>query len=211
MGYRRQKNYSRYNSRFASTGGYDATGRWRSEAWHMDGGANDEGWHQAYCNRCGKVTEHGRGSGCVPCGDRMAATHRRRASKKNPVPNPNPHKLDRWAVLKLYEVKAGNLLDFLESLRDQNEKRPLSPKQVEVGSEILKGFVESDIVDRLWSRTLPRDESKEITVGSIVRLKDAVNPMRVLKNNGRGEILLEGIESENKSWALNDGRWVSIA
>lgn len=54
-------------------GGYDRGGRWRSEAWHMDGGANDEGWHNKYCGCCGKVTEHGRsvsGSYCVPCDDR---------------------------------------------------------------------------------------------------------------------------------------------
>ena len=49
---------------------YGAGGRYRSDAWHMDGGANDEGWHYAYCSRCGKETEHGRGSGCVTCADR---------------------------------------------------------------------------------------------------------------------------------------------
>ena len=46
-------------------GGYDSTGRWRSEAWHMDGSANDEGWHYRYCNYCGSETEHARGGGCV--------------------------------------------------------------------------------------------------------------------------------------------------
>ena len=51
-------------------GGYDRTGRWRSEAWHMDGGANDEGWHYKMCYNCGKETEHGVAEGCVPCGDR---------------------------------------------------------------------------------------------------------------------------------------------
>ena len=51
--------------------GYYA-GRWRSDAWWEDGGANDEGWHQAFCHSCGKTTEHGRGSGCVPCGDKAA-------------------------------------------------------------------------------------------------------------------------------------------
>jgi hypothetical protein len=75
MGYRRQKSYSRYNRNYSSAGGYDSTGRWRSEAWHMDGGANDEGWHYAWCNYCCKETEHGRGSGCVPCGDRLARAH----------------------------------------------------------------------------------------------------------------------------------------
>ena len=94
MGYRQQKSYSRYNNRFATTGGYDSTGRWRSEAWHMDGGANDEGWHQAYCNRCGKVTEQGRGSGCVPCGDRRIATKNHPKTCKHTAkcpPNTSPH------------------------------------------------------------------------------------------------------------------------
>lgn len=45
-------------------------GKWRSEAWHLDGGANDEGWHDKYCYSCGSVTEHGLTDGCVPCGDR---------------------------------------------------------------------------------------------------------------------------------------------
>ena len=45
----------------------------RSEAYYMDGGANDEGWHYRYCPACGKETEHGRqvgGNFCVPCADR---------------------------------------------------------------------------------------------------------------------------------------------
>ena len=33
----------RYRNNYAVDGGYDSTGRWRSAAWHMDGGANDEG------------------------------------------------------------------------------------------------------------------------------------------------------------------------
>ena len=210
MKYRRRSYSSRYKN-YSTPGGYDSTGRWRSEAWHMDGGANDEGWHRAWCNYCGKETEHGRGSGCVPCGDRMSAANLRRNTKNRTSANPNPHKLDRWSVLKLYEVKAGNLLNFLESLRDQNEKRSLSPKQVEIGARVLKGFVDSDIVDRLWSRISPRNESKEIAVGSIVRLSEAVNPMKVLEVNGRGEILLEGLESGYKSWSVNDGRWVPIS
>ena len=71
MGYRGYNGYG---------GGYDSTGRWRSEAWHMDGGANDEGWYNAYCTSCGKVTEHGRSEGCVPCNDyaiRLAARRQR--------------------------------------------------------------------------------------------------------------------------------------
>ena len=30
----------RWRSSYGYGGGYDSTGRWRSEAWHMDGGAN---------------------------------------------------------------------------------------------------------------------------------------------------------------------------
>ncbi len=59
-------------------GGYDITGRWRSEAWHMDGGANDEGWYHKYCGACGKKTEHGRGEGCVPCGDRARGIYNKK-------------------------------------------------------------------------------------------------------------------------------------
>ena len=58
--------------------GYYA-GKWRSDAWWEDGGANDEGWHKAYCHVCARTTEHGRGSGCVPCGDKAI---RRRLGKQ---------------------------------------------------------------------------------------------------------------------------------
>lgn len=61
MGYRR-----RYNNYGYSNWSY---GRYRSDAWHMDGGANDEGFHDAYCYSCARTTEHERGS-CVPCTDR---------------------------------------------------------------------------------------------------------------------------------------------
>ena len=211
MGYRRQKSYSRYNNRFATAGAYDSTGRWRSEAWHMDGGANDEGWHQAYCHRCGKMTEHGRGSGCVPCGDRAAAARYRRKAKVQAPVNNNPHKLDRWAVILLYRANSGSNFQFIDSLCEQNQKRPLSPKQIEVGASILKDFVDADIVDRLWSRSEGRGESKELKVGSVVRLNSAVNPMLVLDfDNRRNQVLLKSIESNNKSWAQNDGRWVVI-
>ena len=64
---------SYWRKNYGYGGGYDSTGRYRSEAWHMDGGANDEGWHYRFCNSCGKETEHGRGSGCVPCGDRLSS------------------------------------------------------------------------------------------------------------------------------------------
>ena len=68
MGYRRNR-YINYST----TGGYGSGGRWRSEAWHMDGGANDEGWHYSHCYTCNKKTEHGRGTSgtyCVKCDDR---------------------------------------------------------------------------------------------------------------------------------------------
>ena len=57
---------------------YGSTRRYRSDAWHMDGGANDEGWHYRYCGACGKKTEHGRGEGCVPCGDRARGIYTKR-------------------------------------------------------------------------------------------------------------------------------------
>jgi len=207
MTYRFRNSYNRYHG----DGGYDTTGRWRSEAWHMDGGANDEGWHQRYCSVCNKETEHGRqstGNFCVPCSDRRLTP--KVSHKKTMVVNPNPHKLDRWAALKLYEVNAGAIPGFLKSLVEQNEKRCLTPKQVKIGAKILSKIVDQDIIDRLWSRTTLRNEGKEIEVGSIVRLSEAVNPMLVLDDNGRGEILLESLESGSKSWTINDGRWLVI-
>lgn len=57
-------------------GGYDSTGRWRSEAWHMDGGANDEGYHHRHCYACGSVTEHDL-QNCIPCGDRAIRQRRK--------------------------------------------------------------------------------------------------------------------------------------
>lgn len=64
---------SYYRRNYGYGSGYDLGGRWRSEAWHMDGGANDEGWHQSFCGCCGKNTEHGtglKGTYCVPCDDK---------------------------------------------------------------------------------------------------------------------------------------------
>lgn len=213
MGYRRQKSYSRYNNYYASPGSYDSTGRWRSEAWHMDGGANDEGWHQAWCNYCGKVTEHGRGSGCVTCGDRMAAAYNKRhAAKKRTATNPNPHKLDRWAALKLYEVSEGPLYGFLASLCEQNKKKSLSPKQVSVGADILSKVLDADVVARLWSKTKPQIETRDLKVGDIVRLSEAINPMKVISfDHRRGQVLLASLESSSTTWAQNDGRWVVIS
>jgi len=55
-------------------------GRQRSEAWYMDGGANDEGYHHKYCYSCARKTEHDLSS-CIPCGDRAI----RRASLRKQV------------------------------------------------------------------------------------------------------------------------------
>ena len=39
---------------------------------------------------------------------------------------------------------------------------------------------------------------------------EAVDPMKVIKKDGRGEILLESLESGTKSWTIDDGRWLVI-
>ena len=177
----------------------------------MDGGANDEGWHYRQCSYCAKETEHGRqstGVFCVPCSNRKLTS--RISHKKTKIVNPNPYKLDRWAVIKLYEVKVVKIGGFLKSLMEQNEKRCLTPKQVKIGAKVLSKIIDQDIIDRLWSRTCPRNENQEIEIGSIVRLSEAVNPMLVLDKDSRGEILLESLESGSKSWTVNDGRWLVI-
>jgi len=66
MGYRYGSRYNRY----ASSGAYDSTGRYRSDAWWADGGANDEGYTYNYCHACSKQTEHESGA-CIPCDDRQ--------------------------------------------------------------------------------------------------------------------------------------------
>ena len=124
---------------YGSGGGYDTTGRWRSEAWHMDGGANDEGWHYRYCGSCGKETEHGRGSGCVPCGDRSVLQNARAAKSKS-----------RSKIFSLYEEKTGSLPSFLASLKHQNTFKKLSQKQLSVGRKLLSNQIESAILDKLW-------------------------------------------------------------
>ena len=76
MGYRRNN--------YGYGGGY-VGGRWRSEAWMMDGGANDEGWHHRYCGVCGKKTEHGSqstGAYCVPCDNAARARRNNIIEKK---------------------------------------------------------------------------------------------------------------------------------
>lgn len=142
MGYRRSKSYSRYNNRYAMDGGYDTTGRWRSAAWHMDGGANDEGWHYRYCGVCGTETEHARGGGCVAC-DNRAIRERVRRDK-------NPRKMDRNWILTEYENKAGHMPEFLASLKEQNGRRPLSEKQLAVGRKILRKHFDEISVRAYW-------------------------------------------------------------
>ena len=136
MGYYR-KNY------YAMDGGYDRGGRWRSAAWHEDGGANDEGWHHRYCGVCGTETEHARGGGCVEC-DNRAIRERARKNRKNPA------KGDRQWMFNLYEKRAGSLPSFLQSLKEQNEVRCLSPKQVAIGMKILKNHIDAGTLQSFW-------------------------------------------------------------
>ena len=214
MGYRRQKSYSRYNNHFATDGGYDSTGRWRSEAWHMDGGANDEGWHQAYCHRCGKMTEHGRGSGCVPCGDRrIVAKNRSKAKAKSFNANWKANeavRLDRLSVILIYKAKVGSLPSFLESLKNQlSGKRNLSAKQISVGSKVLSSIVDQDIVDRVWSRTSPRNAEAEFKIGSIVRMESTCDPRIVTGKNCPwsrydNEFEVKSIQDSNHSSWISD-------
>ena len=100
----------------------------------MDGGANDEGWHHRYCGVCGTETEHARGGGCVACDNRAI---RERARRDN-----NPRKVDRNWVLGNYEKKAGNLPEFLASLKRQNNRKALSAKQVAVGHKVLAKHID---------------------------------------------------------------------
>ena len=144
MGYRKSYSNRRYNN-YAMAGGYDSTGRWRSEAWHMDGGANDEGWHQAYCHSCCKETEHGRGSGCVPCGNRAI----RQQARKNRW---NPAQSDRRWIFSLYEkrVEEADRSSFIQSLKEQNEVRCLSEKQIQIGMKILSKHIDVGTLRSYW-------------------------------------------------------------
>jgi hypothetical protein len=57
------------NNRYASItrgGGYYA-GRYRSDAWFADGGANDEGYNYRHCCNCRDTTEHDL-TECLQCG-----------------------------------------------------------------------------------------------------------------------------------------------
>ena len=136
-------NYRRRYNNYAVAGGYDSTGRWRPEAWHMDGGANDEGWHHRYCSSCNKETEHARGGGCVPCENRAI---RQRARKDRS----NPARLDRRYIFSLYEETAGSLGSFLQSLKEQNERRCLSQKQIDVGQKVLSKHIDAEILKNYW-------------------------------------------------------------
>ena len=109
----------------------------------MDGGSNDEGWHRRYCGSCNKETEHARGGGCVECDNRIIAARARK--NRN-----NPAKFDRQYVFSLYEKKAGNLPGFLKSLKEQNEFRCLSDKQVLIGKKILSKHIESETLETFW-------------------------------------------------------------
>lgn len=142
MSYSRRYSSS-YNKSFSMNGGRDTTGRWRSEAWHLDGGANDEGWHNAWCNICCNKTEHARGGGCVKC-DNRALEYRMRKVRKNPARD------DRRYIFKLYETNGGRLNSFLISLKEQNENRCLTKKQVEIGMSILKSYIDEETLNRSW-------------------------------------------------------------
>lgn len=63
-GYR--KSYRSYGS---SSYGYSSTGygKYKSEAYHVDGGANDEGYNWRHCYTCSEKTEHDM-SECLSCG-----------------------------------------------------------------------------------------------------------------------------------------------
>ena len=60
FGYKKSKGYRNY-----SASSYDH----KSEAWHLDGGANDEGYYYEHCAVCGRETEHDPCSGCCSCFD----------------------------------------------------------------------------------------------------------------------------------------------
>ena len=144
MGYRHNYSNRRYNN-YATAGGYDSTGRWRSEAWHMDGGANDEGWHYRYCGACGTETEHARGGGCVSCDNRAI----RRQARKNRL---NPAQADRRYIFSLYEnrVAESDQSSFIQSLKEQNEVRRLSDKQIQVGMKILSKHIDAGTLRSYW-------------------------------------------------------------
>ena len=56
----------------------------------------------------------------------------------------------RW-VIGLYEEKAGSLPNFLVSLKEQNESRALTEKQVTIGAKILAKHVDEGTVRAFWT------------------------------------------------------------
>jgi len=58
--------YRRYNNYGYSSRPY-YTDRYKSDAYRQDGGANDEGYYYAYCDCCGKRTEHESRGECLSC------------------------------------------------------------------------------------------------------------------------------------------------
>ena len=50
----------------------------------------------------------------------------------------------------LYEERAGSLPSFLQSLKEQNEVRCLSDKQIEIGMKILKNHIDVGTLRSFW-------------------------------------------------------------
>ena len=65
MAHRRYRNYG-YN-RTHRSGGPTFGPPGKSDAYYVDGGANDEGYYWTYCPSCDKKTEHDPCSGCCNC------------------------------------------------------------------------------------------------------------------------------------------------
>ena len=64
--------------------------------------------------------------------------------------NKNPHKINRNWVLLQYEEKAGSLPNFLQSLKEQNQKRALSKKQLEIGKKVLLKHLDENTLKTFW-------------------------------------------------------------
>ena len=65
MGYRRYSEYDYEHNGRRYQRGYGRPGK--SDAYYMDGGANDEGYYYTYCSICDEETEHDPSSGCCEC------------------------------------------------------------------------------------------------------------------------------------------------
>ena len=79
----------------------------------------------------------------MDCDNRIVAARVRKNRK-------NPAQKDRQYIFKLYETRAGNLPAFLQSLKEQNENRCLSPKQIEIGKKILVKHIDPTTVYLYW-------------------------------------------------------------